>query len=369
MTTLFTARETSDSSVLLRAAVIGTGKISEEHLRFLGADHRVKLVGVCDLSPALARYAASKFGAEKTFVDYREMFDSAAPDVVHVLTPPHTHVRIIGDALERGIHVIAEKPLAPTLDEFEFLWEKAQSAGVRLIEDHNYRFNRSVQTIEEQVKKGELGEIREVEIRFCLGIRNKGGRYADENIPHPSHGLPAGVLHEFLPHMVYLLLQFIPTWDSVRAKWSNHGGGSLFSADDLDALVVSGAAHGRLRFSCSQAPDCFCIMVRGTQGWMETDLFQPHVVKAVPRAFGPQLSPLVNQGIRGLTLAMASVKGLMNKVLQVTPYEGLATFLDRHYTALRTGEPAPVNYEDMRKTAKLIEDLVHERENSEVQSA
>ena len=47
----------------LRAAVIGTGKISEEHLRFLAGDARVQLAGVCDLSPSLARYAAARFKA------------------------------------------------------------------------------------------------------------------------------------------------------------------------------------------------------------------------------------------------------------------------------------------------------------------
>ena len=353
----------------LRVAVIGTGKISEEHLRCLTADRRVNLVGVCDLSPSLARYAAARFGASGSFIDYRDMFDRADPDVVHVLTPPHTHFRIIDDSLERGIHVIAEKPLAPTLGEFEYLWHKAESLGLRLIENHNYRFNRPIQAIERQVAAGLLGEIREVEIRFCLGIRNKGGRYADENLPHPSHQLPAGVLHEFLPHMVYLLLRFIPTWDSVRATWSNHGGGRLFAVDDLDALVIAGKAHGRLRFTCDQAPDCFSVTVRGTRGWMETDLFQPHVVRTVPRALGPQLSPLVNQAVRGLRLTMASVKGLRNKIMQVTPYEGLATFLERNYTSLLSGDAAPVSYADMRDTAMLIDDLVRAREYSEVRSA
>ena len=102
---------------------------------------------------------------------------------------------------------------------------------------------------------------------------------------------------------------------------------------------------------------------------METDLFQPHVVRTVPRALGPQFSPLVNQAVRGLTLAMASVKGLRNKIMQVTPYEGLATFLERNYTSLLSGDAAPVSYADMRDTAMLIDDLVRARVHSEVRSA
>ena len=66
----------------LRAAVIGTGKISEEHLRFLSADPRVVLAGVCDLSPSLAKYAVARFGAKQAFTDSAQMLAEAKPDAI-----------------------------------------------------------------------------------------------------------------------------------------------------------------------------------------------------------------------------------------------------------------------------------------------
>src|ERR1019366_148104 len=102
------------STTPLRAAVIGTGKVSEEHLRFLTADARVALAAVCDLSPSLARYAAQRFGAQRAFTNSTEMFAEARPDVVHVLTPPNTHAKLVREALNAGSHVIVEKPVAPT---------------------------------------------------------------------------------------------------------------------------------------------------------------------------------------------------------------------------------------------------------------
>lgn len=353
----------------LRAVVIGTGKISEEHLRFLASDTRCELAGVCDLSPALATYAATRFGAAGAYTDYREMLAKAQPRIVHVLTPPHTHGAIIRDCLDAGADVIAEKPVAPTLAELDGLLGHARSRGRRLIENHNYRFNSPVRRFERAIAAGEIGDVREVEVRMCLGIRNKGGRYADTNLPHPSHKLPAGVLHEFLTHLCYLTLRFVPAGDVVRAVWSNHGGGSLFSVDDLDALLVSGPVHARIRFCCSQAPDCFTLTVRGTQGILETDLFQPHVLVNRPRPVGAQLSPLANQVIRGLTLARAGVGGFWKKVMQVTPYEGLATFLDMAYDSLSGGGPAPVSEDDMRDAAALIDRLVLERRTTETDAA
>ena len=349
---------------VLRVAVIGTGRISEEHLRFLATDPRTSLVGVCDLSPSLARYAATRFDAGAAFTDYAEMLTTARPEVVHVLTPPHTHVAILRDCLMAGAHVIGEKPVAPTLEDFETLWSLSRARGRRLIEDHNYRFNRPILRIEEALRAGRLGEVRELEVRMCLAIREKGGRYADENLPHPSHRLPAGALHEFLTHLCYLALRFVPTWDAVHATWSKCGGGSLFAFDDLDALVLSGPTHARLRFSSTQSPDCFTVTVRGTRGWAEADLFQHSLSIVEPRRVGQQLSPLANQAIRGVALAGAAVAGLWNKVMQVTPYEGLATFLDRTYAALVTGEDPPVGYDDMRGAAALIDALLQARGES-----
>jgi predicted dehydrogenase len=101
----------------LRAAVIGAGKISEEHLRFLGNSPHAVLTGVCDLSPAMARFGVDRFGHAGTtaaFMDHRRMLEEKRPAVVHVLTPPHTHVRLVTECLRAGAHVIVEKPAAPT---------------------------------------------------------------------------------------------------------------------------------------------------------------------------------------------------------------------------------------------------------------
>jgi predicted dehydrogenase len=352
------AAEPSRPDTRLAAAIIGTGKISEEHLRYLKRDPHVSVVGVCDLSPSLAKYAVERFGAQKAFTDSRQMLEEARPDVVHVLTPPQTHVKLVSDALNAGAHVIVEKPVAPTNAEFQQLWDLARSRDRWLIEDHNYRFNQPIRAIERLLREGKLGEVREVEVRMTLAIRKVGGRYVDEALPHPSHQMPAGVLHEFITHLCYLALRFLPRVDDVWAEWSNVGGGTLFKYDDLDALVIGGGVHGRIRFTCHGAPDAFTVMVRGSRGWAETDLFQPYLRVVMPRQGGAQLSPLINHLANGLSLATAGVKGFRNKILQHTPYEGLGTFLTRTYAALRAGRQPPVTYDDMDGASRLVDELV-----------
>lgn len=343
----------------LKSAVIGTGAISKEHLAFLQSSDKAELMAVCDLSPAAARYAAERYGAPGIYTDYRQMLADLQPQVVHILTPPQTHKRLGIDCLEAGAHVICEKPIALSSADLADLWAVAQRCDRKLIEDHNYRFNQTIREILGLVAAGELGDIQEVEVRLDLDIRSEG-RFADENLPSPMHRMPAGVIHDFISHLCYLLLAFLPDteFERVAAAWSNHGKGDLFKYDDLDALVIGGGIHGRLRFSSYTRPDAFSVTVRGSRGYAQTDLFQPHLKRVVPRFVGKQLSPLVNHWSNGWELVNASVHNFRNKLMQWSPYEGLHTLLAQTYDALIQDAPPPVSFADMARTSQLIERLL-----------
>jgi predicted dehydrogenase len=342
----------------LKAAVIGTGAISKEHLSFLSKSERAHLASVCDLSKVSARYAAQRFGADSTYTDYRQMLDEIKPDIVHILTPPHTHKRIAKDCLEAGVHVFCEKPITPTYDEFKELWTFAQSHNRWVIENQNYCFNEPILAIEKLVADGTLGEVQEVEVRIALPVRD-GGVFADENLPNPIHKMPAGVIHDFMTHLCSMVVRFIPDFERVSAVWSNHGGGDLFRYDDLDAIVIGGSAHARIRFSCHTLPKSFAVTVRGSKGYVETDLFQPHLRCVIPRA-GELLSPLINHFVNGYDFIGASFTNFRNKIMQKTVYEGIHRLLDKTYEAVIEGKAPPISFEEMERTHHLINALLLE---------
>jgi len=347
----------------VRAALIGAGQIARQHLSCLRGLSGVEVAAVCDLSPAVAEAAAERYGLRSWFTDHKAMLRDVRPDVVHVTTPPTSHFRLALDCLDAGAHVIVEKPVAPSNAQFRQLWELSQSRGRRIVEDHNYRFNEPVLAIEKLLRDGRLGDVREVDVRMALPIRKAGGRYADASLPHPSHNLPAGVIHEFITHLCYLALRFMPhdgDFSRVAAAWSKHVDDKLFRHDDLDALVISGPVHARIRFTSHAQPDAFTVTVRGTRGWAETDLFQPHLRVVIPRKGGEQLTPLVNHFANGAALVKSSVVGFRNKVMQKTPYEGLQRFLRHTYDALAAGKEPPVTFDDMDRASRLVDALVDE---------
>lgn len=346
----------------LRAAVIGGGVISEQHLKYLSVSPRCRLAAVCDLSPVLGEFARDRFGAERSYTDYERMLEEVQPQVVHVCTPPRTHVAISRHCLDAGADVIVEKPVAMSFEEFQSLWDHAVKLGRRVIEDHNYRFNAPMRQVDALWRTGRLGDIKEVEIRVALNLR-AGGLYADRNMPHPSHRLPCGVIHEYITHMCYLALWFMPKaerFDRVAAAWSNHGGGELFKYDDLDATFIVGDVHGRLRFTCATMPEGLSITVRGTRGEAMTDLYQPYLLMQEPRGPDPRLSPLLNKWRNGWSLVRGSFSGFIAKLLNRNAYEGLPLLMDATYAALQRGEEPPVDYSQIARTMKLIDALIAE---------
>ncbi len=369
-------RDSTIFNAPIRAAVVGTGTISKEHLSFLSGqlkpfedspgpvEDRIELAAVCDLSTVAANYAARQFGADATFTDVAEMLETAQPDVVHLLTPPQTHSKLATMCLEAGSHVICEKPITPTAPELAALIDTANRANRHLMESHNYRFNRGVTQLKTAIDDGSLGIVREVEIRIALPVTDPTGRFGDPNLPNPVHSLPAGVIHDFTTHFSYLLLLLAAPveFNRIAAAWSNHGNNPLFTYDNLDALLIGrskdGPVHGRLRFEAGAAPDTFSIRVRGSAGWAETDLFQPYNRAVLPRPGGQQLSPIVNHVVNGASLINDGIRNVGRKLLQQSPYEGLHRMLDQTYGALASGNPLPVSPDDMMAASKLVDRLL-----------
>lgn len=348
----------------LRAAVIGAGAISLEHLPFLRDSDRAELVGICDLSPVSARVAARRYDAEAGYTDLDEMLTTASPDIVHVLTPPHTHGALVRQCLDAGAHVFCEKPMAPTASETSELLALATQRGLHLVENHNYRFNDEILAVRRLLDRGDLGSVAEVSIRMALPIRGEDSRFADENIPNPIHRMPAGVIHDFITHFAYLLdtLAGEPEWGPISAHWNNHGGGDLFTFDDLDAILIgqgeAGPVHGHLRFSARTSPDLFSVGVRGSGGQAATDLFHPHLEVLGPRPGGPQLTPIVNHLVNGTKLAGAGLRNFGQKLLQYGPYHGLTRLLDETYAAIQADLEPPVTPTQIQRAADLVDSLL-----------
>jgi predicted dehydrogenase len=154
----------------LRGVCIGAGYFSHFQYEAWQRIPEVTITAFSNRDAARASVITDKFGLERCYTDYREMFDRERPDFVDVITPPPTHREICAEATRRGIHVICQKPLAPTLEEARAIVEDAQQAGVRFMVHENFRFQPWHREIRRQLDRGALGDrLHSLNFRMRMG--------------------------------------------------------------------------------------------------------------------------------------------------------------------------------------------------------
>ncbi len=340
----------------LRAAVIGCGAIAYEHLPYLTSSPDALLVGLCDRSRALAEAARNRFGAGTVYTDAEAMLAAERPDVVHVLTPPQTHDALVRQALAAGAHVVCEKPMTGTAAETAALIEAAAAAGRVLVESRNLLFNDPVIALLAMIAEGRLGTVRECDILLSLDFL--AGPFGDRNLAGPGADLPAGAVHDFLPHLVYLFqaLTGAETADAVHGELANRSGNARAGFDFLDALVMAGQVRGRLRIATDVEPSAFRVAVRGSEASVETDLYNPFMRFDGPPDTGKRAP--IGQMRGGFALVRAGFANLRNKIGQHGTTHGLPRMLAATYAALRRGDPPPITPAEMLATARLTDEIV-----------
>ncbi len=143
----------------MRVGLLAYGAIGHEHNRAVQAIDGLELSAVCDVNPE--RIAAARELAPELvpFEDATEMLDSGLVDVVVVSTPPNTHFEWARAALERGIHVVLEKPMALTSKECDELMGLAEDRGLTLVVYQNRRFDADFVTMRRLIDEGAIGEV------------------------------------------------------------------------------------------------------------------------------------------------------------------------------------------------------------------
>ncbi|WP_447942707.1 Gfo/Idh/MocA family protein [Microbacterium aurum] len=142
----------------LRVAVVGCGDISALHLAAIEECADAELVAVCDTDPGRLAEAMAATGVAG-FGDVGTLLRDARPDVVHITTPHSTHADLAVAALEAGVHVVLEKPLAHDRAAAERLIAAAEGSDARIGVCFQNRYNATVQRAHEVLASGELGAV------------------------------------------------------------------------------------------------------------------------------------------------------------------------------------------------------------------
>lgn len=142
---------------MIRIGIAGSGFMATVHaLRYAEIDD-VEVAAVASPSRP-TDFAAEYAPAAEVYADPVEMYDTEDLDAVDVCTPTDTHRELTVPALERGLHVLCEKPVARTLSDAEAMADAAASADATVTAGHTLRFFPEYETARERVRAGDVGE-------------------------------------------------------------------------------------------------------------------------------------------------------------------------------------------------------------------
>ncbi len=145
-----------------KVAVIGTGSMGRNHARVYWEMPEVDFVGIADADVEKTSALGKKYGVP-VFNDYRELLDKQKPDAVTIAVPTVLHHEVALEAIQRGIHVLIEKPIALEVSQGEEIIRKAAEKNVKLQIGHIERFNPAIITLQQEIEKKVLGKIYALE--------------------------------------------------------------------------------------------------------------------------------------------------------------------------------------------------------------
>jgi predicted dehydrogenase len=302
----------------LRTAVIGVGSLGRHHARNyaeLAETGETEFVGVCDTNEETARQIAADNSCDY-FTDWRDLLDKT--DAVSIVTPTETHAEIACAFLEKGIHVLVEKPIARTLEEADLMIKAAEKSGARIMVGHLERYNPAMVALRPHVTKPLYFEIHRVS-------------------PFPNRSLDVDVVLDVMIHDLDAIQWLVG--EEVKVSEIRAVGIPVIS-DKVDA------ANARIEFENGAVANITASRI-GTEKIRKTRFYQTN--SYVVLDYGTKFSSVTSLAPD----APIPLLGISINRLQINDIEPLRAELTAFLDALMHDKTPPITAEDGRRALGL----------------
>lgn len=307
------------SAAPLRIAIIGCGRVAQHYIKILdsGVVDGYEIVGVCDAKPAVVEAFAKHFSCT-AYTDFARMLDSAHPDMVWILTPSGLHFEHAKAALEKGVHVLTEKPITMTPTEAVVLDEIAAQMNLYYGVVFQNRLNPAIQALRAAINQGRFGKVvtATIRLRWC-----RYQEYYNDGW-HGTWRMDGGVINQQAIHHVDALNWLMGPIEEVCASTARRA--NQLEAEDtlVAALKFRSGALGTIEATTAVRPQDVeaslsivgekgiavigGIALNKIEGWTfveprpeDSDIPQRHSME-VPNGYGLSHGPFLQQVIDGL---------------------------------------------------------------------
>jgi predicted dehydrogenase len=355
----------SSTSRALRVAIIGCGKVADQHVHAIRRISDCEIVALCDRELLMAKQLGERFDISECFSDVQEMLRATSPDVVHITTPPQSHYSLARQCLEAGSHVYLEKPFTITAGEAESLIRFAESRALKVTVGHNYQFTLEMLEMRRLVKKGFLGG-KPVHLESYWSYDLGDLRYASAFLSNRTHWvrqLPGQLFQNIISHGIAKLTEFLDDElvEIVATAHQSEQLRSLGAGDVLDELrVLIRDKHGTTAFFCfsTQIKGLNQLCIYGPANSMIADIITGSLIRNGNRPYKSYLTyfiPPLKNAREYLRNARCNLTNFMRRRL----YQdfGMKELIERFYNSIRSAGPLPIPYREIILTARIMDEI------------
>lgn len=242
------------SSDRIRVGVIGTSWWADlTHLPGLRARGDVEVSGLCGRDPARLAAMAAKHHVPETYADWRELVARGRLDALVVSTPNALHREQALAALDAGLHVLCEKPLALTAADALALRDRARAADRRTLVFFTHRALAASALVKRLVGEGVLGRPVHVAASYLTNSHLRPGKKGEWRMQRAQAG--TGVLGDIGSHLVDLVRWWLGDFTRVCGQWLNvtpERGGVRTDADEQVSFLAQLACGAQATFHASK---------------------------------------------------------------------------------------------------------------------
>ncbi len=319
---------------MLDTAVVGLGNVATWHRRALARTDGTTLTAVADTDESVARGRAEEWGVTP-YTDLGDLLSSEAVDWVHVCTPVATHAALALRCLDAGAHVLVEKPVTATREEYESVAGRADETGRRATVVHNQVYYPPFVRARRLVESGRLGRLHGVSVRWL----------EDTDPREPGRGewvldLPGGEFGEGIVHPIYMGLRSAGYPANERAVDVQHLNTTRDDAVEYDGLAISYRTGDEVACTIQHHSN-----VRGSRqveffldgGRVVVDI-PTQTVRVYPEGYGPNAT-VENPMLNAAYWTARNAAGAVRSALGVRLRRGLADLWGREFTVHDTHTP------------------------------
>lgn len=246
----------------IKVGVIGVGVMGRNHVRVYSEIPNCKLVSISDLDEKKAKEVAEEFNC-KYYINHKEMLEKENIDAVSIVVPTKSHKEVSLDVINKGVHVLLEKPIASSVEDAMEIIKRAEEKKIKLLVGHIERFNPAVIELKKIINQGKIGTITSI-IARRVGV-------------FPSRIKDANIVVDVSVHDIDIIRYFMgKDPDNIYAC----GGRTLNDGreDHVVAVLNYGQSSGIMQSNWITPIKIRNLSVTGTKGYAELNYITQELV-------------------------------------------------------------------------------------------